>query len=264
MKTKLLKFLWLIAFFLIPVSIFALQTPIKEVSGTDPFPIDLVLLILAALAGAFGLLAPFAVHLVRNKSVDKKREPLWFLGFYLLGFIFVPLYWWEYIWPSGEETGNEGDDGRSNSGKAKRKFGLSAKFMTILVIFFIGFMVYRGFNTKLTPQDVIESFEDAGLEVGDYRPLTEDDSIYLTYSPDDGIKFFLSSSTESQFGLILYYEDEIELEATKDFYEELGEHTTEGYLSGVFVHENILVQLIVDSDEAKLAQYGLALHRAGD
>ena len=116
---------------------------------------------------------------------------------------------------------------------------------------------------QLTAQDVIDSFEAAGLEVGPYRPLVEDDYKVLPYWPEDGIRFFLPSLEGKHGARIMVFDDEAGQTAVKEFYELLDEIENDPLkTTWVFIQGDILVQIHGQIDEEIALQYESALQSA--
>jgi len=120
----------------------------------------------------------------------------------------------------------------------------------LLVVLTVVISACSGENGKtLKPNDVLQAFEDAGLAVGeDAREMTEEDYGMIPKSDDD-IILTMSSLGEDVEVRILYYEDEVLLNNTRDHYEMMEEDM--GMPSShVFKKDNVLVQIKGDfSDE---------------
>lgn len=112
--------------------------------------------------------------------------------------------------------------------------------------------------TSWTAEDVVEAFQAAGLEVGKFRDLTDEDYGFAPTVATGGIRFFIPSLCYDCGGRIFIFDDPIMLEAVKGYYDKLG---ADGvlYFSWTLKHDNVLVQINGDLPEAKMKLYKEAL-----
>lgn len=136
------------------------------------------------------------------------------------------------------------------------------RYILLLVLSAVLVACGGGGGSDITPQDVIDSFEAAGLEVGDYRPLVAEDYGLLPVIPEEGIRFFIPSLGDNAGGRVMLYEDEQERDAAKEYYDTLSENPL--FASWTYTHGNILVQINGSLDEATAGEYEAALQAAGE
>lgn len=111
---------------------------------------------------------------------------------------------------------------------------------------------------KYSSTDVVKMFEDATLEVGDYRSMTVDDYGPAPLQAKEGTRFFIPSLCSDCGGRIMSFKDQDGLDATKHYYDELGKGSAM-FFSWTFVKDNILVQINGDLSEEQARKYEKAL-----
>jgi hypothetical protein len=109
----------------------------------------------------------------------------------------------------------------------------------------------------LKPQDVIDSFQAAGLEVGMTNSMGPND-YGLAPLADEGIHFLIPSLCADCGGRVLYYRDLEYLQKAKDYYDNFGKETA-ALFTWAFVHDHILLQINGDLPEARAREYEKAL-----
>lgn len=109
-----------------------------------------------------------------------------------------------------------------------------------------------------TPDQVVESFEAAGLEVGEYRPMDHDDYGFAPFVATAGVRFMISSLCATCGGRIMAFDEPAGLLSVKEYYDRLGRESAALY-SWTFVRDNILVQINGELPRAKAEQYQAAL-----
>jgi hypothetical protein len=105
-----------------------------------------------------------------------------------------------------------------------------------------------------TSAEVIQAFEDAGLEVTNPTKMTREDFGLAPYMTDDTTHFFIPSLCSDCGGRIFAFSDPVGLETTQNYYVALGEQSA-AFDSWVFTKDNILVQINGDLDETKAKAY---------
>jgi hypothetical protein len=60
---------------------------------------------------SFALLVFYCNHLAENESVSRFSRVLWFIRFFILGFIAFPLYWISFVMRSSPEENGEDENG---------------------------------------------------------------------------------------------------------------------------------------------------------
>ncbi len=130
-------------------------------------------------------------------------------------------------------------------------------FMTVFIIFAcdLSALIY----TKVTPQKVINSFKDAGLEAENPTKMIPDD-YGLAPMADEGIHFFIPSLCSDCGGRVFYCKDIKRLEKLKEYYDELGKISAMFY-SWTFINGNILVQINGDLPEEQARKYEAVLNK---
>lgn len=130
-----------------------------------------------------------------------------------------------------------------------------------MVLFLLAFVLILGAcggtakGNKLTSDDVIQAFKDAGLEVGD---VTEMDKKEFGNIREEGKRILIPSLGDDSGGRLFLFDKEKDLETTKAYYDELGKsgpmffsHT---YKSGLF-----LFQMNGDMEDVEFAKYEKAM-----
>lgn len=109
-----------------------------------------------------------------------------------------------------------------------------------------------------TADQVVEAFDAAGLEVGQYRPMTHDDYGFAPFVATAGVRFFIPSLCAECGGRIMAFDSPAGLLATKEYYDSLGRESAVLF-SWTFVRDNILVQINGSLPQDKAEQYRSAL-----
>lgn len=109
-----------------------------------------------------------------------------------------------------------------------------------------------------TVDQVVQEFEDAGLKVGEYYPMTVDDFGLAPYVATDAVRFMIPTICADCGGRIFAFDDPEKLAVTKEYYDKLGEQSAY-FFSWTFTKDNILVQINGDLPEEKAKQYQAAL-----
>ena len=114
--------------------------------------------------------------------------------------------------------------------------------------------VYARWNSV----QVAEVFKSAGLEVGEYRPMTVEDFGAAPLVAIEGTQILIPSLCATCGGRILSFETQGNLDATKAYYDALGSGSAILF-SWTFTKDNILVQINGTLPEEKARAYETAL-----
>lgn len=113
-------------------------------------------------------------------------------------------------------------------------------------------------SSKLTSDDVVEAFEDAGLVVEDKRAMTKDDYGVGPMKSTSGTIFTVPFVCSDCSVRVTAYDNDADLEQSKAYYDDLGAESAMLF-SWTIAHSNILVQLNGDMEEADYEKYKAAL-----
>lgn len=142
----------------------------------------------------------------------------------------------------------------------KKIIALLTLFITVVIISACG---AEGESAeKLTTDDVIKAFQDAGLEAEEPKEMTKDDYGMAPMKADEGVRFFIPSLGEDSGGRILTYSDQADLEEMKEYYDSMGEESAMLF-SWTMKKDNVLVQINGDLEEDKYNEYKEALNSIG-
>lgn len=147
----------------------------------------------------------------------------------------------------------------SKSGRAFITIGVVG--LLIVGVLLIAYFVLTGSGNEITPQDVIDAFKAAGLEVENPRPMTADDYGFAPLG-DEGIRFMIPSICPDCGGRVIKYSDKTYLEKAKTYYDTLGKESAVLF-SWTFVHKDVLVQINGELPEEKALKYKSALDGLG-
>jgi hypothetical protein len=109
-----------------------------------------------------------------------------------------------------------------------------------------------------SPQQVLEAFQSAGLEVSNPRAMTSDDYGLVPMLAVNGTRFFIPSVCVDCGGRIMSFSNEEDLTIVRDYYAQMGRFSAVLF-SWVFVKDNILVQINGELPEANARKYEAAL-----
>lgn len=131
----------------------------------------------------------------------------------------------------------------------------------IMILFLLAFVLVLGAcggttkGNKLTSDDVIQAFKDAGLEVGDVKDM---DKKEFGNVRKEGKRVLIPSLGDDAGGRLMSFDKEKDLEETKAYYDDLGKsgpmfysHT---HQSGLF-----LFQMNGDMEDVEFAKYEKAM-----
>jgi hypothetical protein len=131
-------------------------------------------------------------------------------------------------------------------------------FISILaLVIFASLLIGCGSGELVTANDVINAFEEAGLEAQQPNKMTKDDYGMAPYVCE-GTRFLIPSLGENSGGRIFVCDSKSDLDALQTYYTELGEASAL-FFSWVFANNNILVQINGDLAEDIARQYEQAI-----
>lgn len=109
----------------------------------------------------------------------------------------------------------------------------------------------------LTSKQVVAKLDAAGLEAARPRPMENDDFGLAPKRTDDATRFLIPSLGSDSGGRVLVFTDTEDLEATKSYYDKLGESSA-AFASHTFANEDrgVLLQLNGELPKAKAEKYG--------
>ncbi len=112
--------------------------------------------------------------------------------------------------------------------------------------------------SKWTPQQVVEAFQSAGLEVSTPRPMTTDDYGLVPMLAVEGTRFFIPSICSDCGGRIMSFANQEDLTIVENYYAQMGRFGAVLF-SWVYVKDNILVQINGELPEENAHMYQAAL-----
>ncbi len=112
---------------------------------------------------------------------------------------------------------------------------------------------------KWTSAQVVDAFRDAGLDVGNPRPLTKADYGLAPYVGKEGTRFFIPSLGSDRGGRIISFENAEELARLQKYYVDAGKASA-AISSWVYVRDNVLVQINGSLPEDRARRYEDALN----
>jgi len=127
----------------------------------------------------------------------------------------------------------------------------------LISILMISAIAISSCGSKITGDDVIKSFKDAGLEAENPTQMTKDDYKVAPYVCT-GTHFYIPSLGEGAGGRVFICNDSKEMDLLSNYYIELG-RSSAVFFSWVFIKGDVLVQINGDLPEAKARQYESAI-----
>ncbi|BAC14884.1 hypothetical protein [Oceanobacillus iheyensis HTE831] len=115
-----------------------------------------------------------------------------------------------------------------------------------------------GGEDKITTDDVISAFNDAGLEAESPSEMTNEDYGIAPMKADEGVRFLIPALGEDSGGRVFTYSDESDLDEMKEHYDSMGEESAMLF-SWTIKHKNVLVQINGDLEEDTYNEYKSAL-----
>ena len=118
-------------------------------------------------------------------------------------------------------------------------------------------------SSNTPPSDeVVQTFRDQGLEVGDSYPIEEDPGHAKFIGPktyQEGTRFLLPSAGEDTGGQVYTYASRDDLEVMKNYWESLNEDTSGMLYSHVYDKGTVLVHITGQFPKGKADRYGQVL-----
>lgn len=111
---------------------------------------------------------------------------------------------------------------------------------------------------KLTVDEVLQAFKDAGLEAENPREMTKEDYGLAPMKAQEAKRFFIPSLGEDAGGRIFSFDNKADLKQTKEFYDSAGKESAILF-SWTIEKGNILVQINGDLPKEKYEKYKKAL-----
>lgn len=109
----------------------------------------------------------------------------------------------------------------------------------------------EGASDELTPDKVIEAFLSAGLTADNSKEMTKEDYGMAPMKADEGKIIAIGNDMNAR---VFSFENEKDLEQTKEFYDKLGEESAMLF-SWTMQHKNILIQLNGNLSEEDYNKY---------
>jgi hypothetical protein len=115
-----------------------------------------------------------------------------------------------------------------------------------------------GKESSITVDDVVQSFKDSGLEIGEVSDLPNKE---YGSTREEGKRILIPSLGEDSGGRIFKFKNEKDLKEAKSYYDELGKSSplfySHTHANGVF-----LLQMNGDMEDAEFEKYKNALDEA--
>jgi len=115
--------------------------------------------------------------------------------------------------------------------------------------------------STLGPDEVIQAFQNAGLEVGEAYPVEEEpgwDETLVPKSYAQAVRFRIPSLGEDSGGRVFVFDSEGDLATVRSFYESLDPSVR----PRVYVKDQVLLQITNNLPEAEADRYGAVLQEA--
>ncbi|HVF00826.1 MAG TPA: hypothetical protein VNA27_05730 [Rubrobacteraceae bacterium] len=112
--------------------------------------------------------------------------------------------------------------------------------------------------STIGPDEVIQAFQNAGLEVGETYPVEAEPGWYETLVPKryaQAVRFRIPSLGGDAGGRVFVFDSEGDLVATRNYYESLNPPV----LPYVYVKDQVLLQITTDLPKAEADRYGAVL-----
>lgn len=109
-------------------------------------------------------------------------------------------------------------------------------------------------HAAATAAELVDAFDEAGLEVGSPRPMTRDDYGIAPMKAVEAIKIGLPSLCDDCGGRVLRFDTAEDLADTKAYYDELGRESA-ALFSHTFTRGLLLIQLNGELPDAEAAAY---------
>lgn len=113
-------------------------------------------------------------------------------------------------------------------------------------------------SDSIAIDDVIDKFNEEGLEAEDVTEMTKDDYGMAPMKAEEAKRFLIPSLGEDSGGRIFSYDNQKDLNEMKEYYDSLGEESAM-FFSWTADHENILIQINGELSEEKYEEYKAAL-----
>ncbi|MCM3444396.1 hypothetical protein [Metabacillus halosaccharovorans] len=122
----------------------------------------------------------------------------------------------------------------------------------LVLLFSVMILTACGNGTKgLTSSEVVTAFKDAGLKAEESREMTKDDYGMAPMKAEEGTIVKIGDDMNAR---IMSFENESDLNETKEFYDKLGEESAMLF-SWTLAKDNILIQMNGDLPEDKYNEY---------
>lgn len=113
-------------------------------------------------------------------------------------------------------------------------------------------------ESYLTNQEVIDAFQNAGLEVEDASEMTKDDYGIAPMKAEEGTRFLIPSLGDDAGGRVFTYDNESDLDEMQEHYDSMGKESAMLF-SWTIKYKNVLVQINGDLSEEEYNEYKKAL-----
>lgn len=134
--------------------------------------------------------------------------------------------------------------------------GILGGVVLIAALLYFGLSAVMGGFSQPTPEEVVEQFQNEGLEVGDAYPVEEEPQYEQSPAPKvekSGVRFVIPSSCANSEcgGRVFIFETEEDLETMLGYYEGLNNFEMLGGNLGGYTYRNGLLLLQIGSDTRK-------------
>lgn len=138
-------------------------------------------------------------------------------------------------------------------------------FVTIaglLIVLVAGFYGVAALTSQPTPEEVVQEFQDQGLEVGKSFPIERDEGFKESPTPkvyESGVRFLVPSMCPDECGGRVYsFDDEEDLLTMEEYYNSLDALTMLGPNVGGYTYRNgsLLLQIGRDMELSRAEKYG--------
>ncbi len=107
---------------------------------------------------------------------------------------------------------------------------------------------------SITPEDVIQAFEEEGLEVVDAREMTREDFGLASMKSDEAMMFTVPFVCDDCNVRVFSYDNDADLEEMKAYYDDLGKESAILF-SHTAKNGNLLIQAGGDMEDEVFAEY---------
>lgn len=129
---------------------------------------------------------------------------------------------------------------------------------SMMLILTMALAACSGGESSVTADDIIQSFKDAGLDIGDVSDLPNKE---FGENREEGKRVLVPSLGDDSGGRVFKFKDEDGLNQAKSYYDELG-NSSPLFFSHTHANGVYLLQMNGDMEDAEFEKYKAAMDEA--